>query len=285
MLCNKSAIKKMTFSDNSTQNAHEPVRRLSLNDWRAELLPCAPYQAAYQATHSSIGFAFAHQSGIHAIGTDKRVDFQATPNSIAFVPRGCDVFSESELGGEYLRIWQTSEPATITQKVRSVRNVIDPDAVRAAHGLRRLLISGKTLDKLLCEQYLLTLQTCGIQAKYNACDDEYANTHQSDTKWRSQIVDYIEASLNTQLSLSELASHSHLSIRQFNRKFTKLIGVTPHSYIVERRLIRVRQLLTNSSWDMSSIAYDCGFSSHSHMSAQLRARYGVTPSQLRTLIT
>ena len=63
-----------------------------------ELLPGAPYEARYIASQAAIGFAFDSQRGVHAIGSDRIRPFYATPNGLAFVPMGCDVFFRIEPG-------------------------------------------------------------------------------------------------------------------------------------------------------------------------------------------
>jgi len=71
---------------------------------RIELLPAAAYEAAYTPEAPVIGFAFEAQAGTHAFASDRKRPFQAKPNHLSFVPAGCDVYSQSAQGGEYLRI-------------------------------------------------------------------------------------------------------------------------------------------------------------------------------------
>jgi hypothetical protein len=68
------------------------------------LLPRAAYEAAYVAPCGLIGFAFESQSGFHSFGSDRRTPYRTRPNSLAFIPAGCDVYSQSDCGGEYLLI-------------------------------------------------------------------------------------------------------------------------------------------------------------------------------------
>lgn len=275
----------MTFRSYTENKECEPVRTLTLGNWRAQLLPSAPYQTAFSSTHSSVGYAFAHQTGVHAIGSDKRIDFRAAPNSIAYIPKGCDVYSESKRGGEYLKIWQANQAESNTQDVHNFRNVIDPAAVSAAHGLRRTLIAGKLVDELACEQYLRILHSCVVQPKHEDTRRIYVDENQPDGKWSTRVLELIEEKMNTRLTVAALAKTFNQSTRQFNRNFIRMIGMTPHSYIIERRLVQARNLLMQSRWDLSAIAHECGFSSHSHMTAQLRLRHGATPTQLKKYVT
>ena len=73
----------------------QQARRAAVGQWWAELLPQSPYDAAYTPDAAIIGFAFDSQAGVHAFATDRRTEFPAKPNGLAYVPRGCDVYSES----------------------------------------------------------------------------------------------------------------------------------------------------------------------------------------------
>ena len=87
-----------------------------------------------------------------------------------------------------------------------------------------------------------------------------------------QVDDIIAARLDTQLTVSEIALEFELSSGYFSREFKKTVGPTPHHYIVDRRLGRARLLLQNPGQDLSSIAYACGFASHSYMTEPFRVR-------------
>jgi hypothetical protein len=55
-------------------------------------------------------FAFESQAGTHAFATDRITDFRTRPNSLAYVPKGCDVVSRSPEGGEYLTLCSVRRP-------------------------------------------------------------------------------------------------------------------------------------------------------------------------------
>lgn len=82
------------------------------------------------ATQSAIGFAFDSQRGLHAIGSDRVLPFDAMPNGLAFVPAGCDVLSESPKGGEYLRVMRTDGLPLVGD--RAFNNRIDQQAMTPA---------------------------------------------------------------------------------------------------------------------------------------------------------
>lgn len=78
-----------------------PLRR-DLPGFSVTLLPARPYEAAYVPAQHIVGFTLEGQQGVDAFGGDFRRPFRAEPWRLAFTPAGCDVFSASGRGGEYL---------------------------------------------------------------------------------------------------------------------------------------------------------------------------------------
>jgi AraC family transcriptional regulator len=97
----------------------------------------------------------------------------------------------------------------------------------------------------------------------------------------SRIRDRVEAELDTGLSLASLAKESGYSREHFLRMFRAATGLTPHQYVLERRLSTAQQLLRQSTMLLADIALKCGFSSQTHMNDVFRKRLGVTPLECR----
>ena len=97
----------------------------------------------------------------------------------------------------------------------------------------------------------------------------------------SRIRDRIEAELDTELSLASLAKESGYSRAHFLRMFRAATGLTPHQYVLERRLSTAQQSLRQSKMLLADIALKCGFSSQTYMNDVFRKRLGVTPLEYR----
>ena len=97
----------------------------------------------------------------------------------------------------------------------------------------------------------------------------------------SRIRDRIEAELDTEISLTSLAKESGYSREHFLRMFRAATGLTPHQYVLERRLSTAQQLLRQSKMLLADIALKCGFSSQTYMNDVFRKRLGVTPLEYR----
>jgi len=95
-----------------------------------------------------------------------------------------------------------------------------------------------------------------------------------------RVVDKMQVS-DDQISLESLAQESGYSRVHFIRMFKAATGRSPHNYLLNIRVERVRELLLNPALSLTDIALECGFSSHSHMTRVFRQFLGLTPSEYR----
>lgn len=100
--------------------------------------------------------------------------------------------------------------------------------------------------------------------------------------WRlRRVIDYIEAHLDADLTLAELAAVAGFSVSHFKPLFKRATGLPPHRFVLERRVERARQRLLESAAGLSEIALETGFSDASHMARCMRRLIGASPLQLR----
>jgi len=77
-------------------------------------------------------------------------------------------------------------------------------------------------------------------------------------------------------ALADLAELAGLSRYQTLRAFSRLTGLTPHAYMVQRRLDAARRSIRDGS-TLADAAAAAGFADQSHMHRNFIARYGFTP--------
>lgn len=96
-----------------------------------------------------------------------------------------------------------------------------------------------------------------------------------------QISDYIQAHLDQEIKLADLAHVAGMSQFHFSRQFKQSLGVSPHQYLLQQRLERAQELLKDSTLTIAEIALQCGFNSQSHLSSHFRTVTGMTPTEYR----
>jgi AraC family transcriptional regulator len=97
----------------------------------------------------------------------------------------------------------------------------------------------------------------------------------------TKIERFIDERLGQEIMLSELASLLDLSTWHFMRRFNASHGLSPHAFIVQRRLARATELLKEERLSITEISLEVGMS-HSHFSRTFLKRFGVSPSEYRT---
>lgn len=97
-----------------------------------------------------------------------------------------------------------------------------------------------------------------------------------------RVTAYITTNLNRELRLAELAAVMHMSPYHFARLFKKSTGVSPHLFVVHRRIDAATALLAASASSISSIARAVGFRTATHFATTFPRITGVTPSAYRT---
>lgn len=97
----------------------------------------------------------------------------------------------------------------------------------------------------------------------------------------NRVREKIEANLDADLSLDNLAEETGYSRAHFLRMFRVATGLTPHQYVLDLRLRRAQDCLRQKNSSMIDIALSCGFSSQSHMTSVFRQRLEMTPGEFR----
>ena len=96
-----------------------------------------------------------------------------------------------------------------------------------------------------------------------------------------RVQELIESRLDAELTLQELAVAVGYSRSHFLRAFRATTGVTPHRYLLNRRIERARRLLGEPDMRIAQVAYCCGFSSQAHFTLAFRKVCGLTPGEYR----
>ncbi|MBS97429.1 MAG: AraC family transcriptional regulator [Oceanospirillaceae bacterium] len=131
----------------------------------------------------------------------------------------------------------------------------------------------------------------------NACLDQMIEQMTAHLSWRKKADhelllprlaregrDYLHAHLYQDIGLEEMAIALRSDRFRVNRAFKAAFGVAPHTYLIQLRLVRARQMLANGH-QPADVASALCFSDQSHMGRWFRRAYNLTPAAYRGYCT
>lgn len=98
--------------------------------------------------------------------------------------------------------------------------------------------------------------------------------------WRLRLIDERLSDDPAAPSLSELARHCNMSVRQLTRGFKVSRGCSIGDYVEQRRMETAKRLLVDGE-SVKTTAFTMGFSSPSSFTYAFRRAVGISPSQFR----
>ena len=97
----------------------------------------------------------------------------------------------------------------------------------------------------------------------------------------TRVIGHIEDHLDEALPLEQLALVARLKRSHFSSAFRGSTGMSPHRFVLERRIQRAKKLLADPRFSVTDVALACGFASASHFATAFRAATGITPRDYR----
>ena len=100
--------------------------------------------------------------------------------------------------------------------------------------------------------------------------------------WQFQrAVEFINAHLNKDPSIADLAKQCGVSSSHFGRAFRQTTGIPPHQWLTKQRVERGKALLSTRSLELAEIAQVCGFADQSHFTRVFSRCERVSPGRWR----
>jgi AraC family transcriptional regulator len=96
-----------------------------------------------------------------------------------------------------------------------------------------------------------------------------------------RIKELVQAKMEDDLSLNEMAQSVGLSTAHFARMFRKSTGATPHQFVLRQRLERAKAMLRVPDARVLDVAVACGFKTQQHFAQVFRDVWGVSPTEYR----
>jgi AraC-like DNA-binding protein len=100
-----------------------------------------------------------------------------------------------------------------------------------------------------------------------------------------RATELLEAHLDGNITLQQVAEACNLSVSHFARAFKKTFHRPPYKWLTERRVDRARDLITNSRLPLADIATQCGFADQSALNRSFKRIHGASPGIWRRRTT
>ncbi|HEY4185773.1 MAG TPA: AraC family transcriptional regulator [Polyangia bacterium] len=158
--------------------------------------------------------------------------------------------------------------------------VADNHVVDLVQRLQHQLAWGEPLGAAYVQGLSLTLASY-VLANVHGLESMRAGQDPAARLAREAIVAFVEDNLGCNISLLEMAAVAGYSADHFARLFKRTFRVSPHQYILSRRIERAKSLLREPKQSLVDVALACGFSSQAHLNTMFKRSTGVTPGVYR----
>lgn len=95
---------------------------------------------------------------------------------------------------------------------------------------------------------------------------------------------YIEANIELNPSVSDVAKYSYLSTKQLTRIFNAFEGISPGEYIIKTRIARIEKLVLDRSFSLKRISDIMHFNNEYYFNAFFKKHFGMPPGEYRKML-
>lgn len=231
---------------------------------------CSPMPAGYEPAHQLVlpyAGLFAYVVG--------RQSWLVDSNKVLFIRPGWEFQDEQPVAG-------LGHASLIVNPARDVVEEIGGSAfpIGAVHSSPRLqLLTQSLLGQLSADADALRNDELIIYLLRAAMNGEPVRPRPS-ARTVDRAKQYLHARDYERLSLDQVSRAVGVSPIYLTQEFRRSEGIPLYQYHLSLRLARALTELPHSN-DITGLALDLGFSSHSHFTLAFRRRFGMTPSQYR----
>jgi AraC family transcriptional regulator len=141
------------------------------------------------------------------------------------------------------------------------------------------------LDPLWADAAALKLVECVLGAAFQSYGNPRKScrksVHADHTERVEAAKSYLTCRMSESITLADVAEAVHVSPFHFARLFHHHTGLPLHRYLTRLRLRAALDRLSDGAKDLTTLALELGFSSHSHFTDVFRNEFGHTPSEVR----
>ncbi|WP_165234941.1 AraC family transcriptional regulator [Aquisphaera insulae] len=206
----------------------------------------------------------------------------ATPGEVWSVPAGRPYFSHAR--GGVIRFAELSIPATDSRPIVPVAGFRDQVLYDTTLRLAGLAAAGDDASAMEADRlarevlgHVLKAYAPGPSGRRGA---ECKGPVLSSDRARA-LRAFLAENLASRISLGLLADLAGMTTHQLLVAFRQSFGMTPAQYLIAQRLRRAQWLLLHTRREITEIALESGFSSHSHLTYAFTRRLGYPPREFR----
>jgi AraC family transcriptional regulator len=96
-----------------------------------------------------------------------------------------------------------------------------------------------------------------------------------------KVREYVDAHIAGRVLVLDLSTVVNLSEAHFSRSFKRTFGLSPHAFVLRRRLELAARLMLESTESLTAIAQRCGFTDQAHLCHHFRRSMGESPAAWR----
>lgn len=164
---------------------------------------------------------------------------------------------------------------------------LTPATALRHHALLRRLEAQEDGALAVEESALLLCREVALAARAAAGRSPHAVREGSRRHHRERVeaaAAHLARHLARPVTLEDVARAAAMSPFQLARVFRAVTGLSMHRYRTRLRLHLALERLREGAANLSDVALEAGFSSHSHLTTAMRAEFGRTPSDIRRLL-
>lgn len=242
--------------------------------------------AHFRSTADQHHIWFASPARFHCRIDGRALSHDMPAGSLAIGPHGIDCHADAE--GSFDSVLITIDPARLSlaaaedtgYDARLLVRLLDHDPGLAALGGQmaeesaRGYPNGPLFWNEIADRFI-----AGLLLRHTAERPAPARGGLSKAVMR-ELRDYVTDHLDEPITVAALATLAGRSPFHFTRIFIRSVGISPHRYIVHRRLQHAMELLRGGQLSLAEIAVRTGFADQSHLSRWMRRAYGATLTQV-----
>jgi AraC family transcriptional regulator len=252
---------------------------------RSEYSIVPPHEGETRTKPNQIGVAFSTHRGLVRRWGGKTIQTDVTPGTAFATGEEPIVWMRVREWTEALEIYP--DPALLAAlapngfEIAPTATPGDPVLFGAGSVLRRVHLGCAHLGDIEANTIAHRLAWYLLGQRANLRPPKPTSASRLDSRSLARVADLIERRIAGPLTLDEMAREVGLSVFHFARMFRRATGMSPHQFVMERRIERASLALMHTRAPVEEIASALGFSNFSHFRRVFRRAFGVAPSSLR----